>query len=167
MRHGSYHTLTGHYHIYDKPFSTKISSFTIITRSCILGEKVLKMNDCLTYFGAEISNVQILCYFAFSFFKFWIIPSPSCNSFKCTRISKRNGTNFFKILQCCFCDWHIHKLYYSWYEGCRAKELLNLFDTIYTSSIHFSCSKRNSSLLLILLIHFLRSSLWTTTEYIE
>ena len=76
-----------------KLFATKISSFTIITRSCILGEKVLKMNDYLTYFGAEISNVQILCYFAFSFFKFWIIPSPSCNSFKCTRISKRNGTS--------------------------------------------------------------------------
>ena len=93
MWHGSYHTQTGRYHIYDEPFSTKISSFTIITRSCILGDKVLKMNDYLTYFGAEISNVQFLCHFAFSFFKFWIIPSPSCNSFKCTRISKRNGTS--------------------------------------------------------------------------
>ena len=39
--------------------------------------------------------MQFLCHFAFPFFKFWIISSPSCNSFKCTKIPTRNETSFF------------------------------------------------------------------------
>ena len=50
------------------PFATKVSSFSIVIKSCIY-------------------------YFAFPFFKFSIIPLPSCNLFKCARIPTRNGTS--------------------------------------------------------------------------
>ena len=76
-----------------KLFGTKISSFTIVRKSCILGETGFKMNYYLTCLEAESSNAQFLYHFAFPFFKFWIIPSLSCNSFKCTRILTGNGTS--------------------------------------------------------------------------
>ena len=38
-------------------------------------------------------------------------------------------------------EWHIHKLYYLGYERGRAKELLNLFGTVYTFSNSFALSK--------------------------
>ena len=75
-----------------KLFTTKVSSFTIVTKSYILNEAGFKMNDYLTYFEhshkkrkesfrflllcfeAESFNAQFLCHFAFPFFKFWIIP---------------------------------------------------------------------------------------------
>ena len=60
--------------------------------------------------------------------------------------------HFFENLQCCFCDWHIHKLYYSCYERGGAKRHLALYTP---SPIHLPCSKRHSSLLLLPLIHFL------------
>ena len=75
------------------PFATKVSSFSIVIKSCILSEIGFKMNYYLTYFDAESSNAQFLCYFAFPFFKFSIIPLPSCNLFKCARIPTRNGTS--------------------------------------------------------------------------
>ena len=82
-----------------KRFTTKFSIFTICRKICILGEAGLKMNDYLTYFEAEISDAQFSCHFAFSFFRFWITPSPSYNSFKCSRIPTRNGTLLLEILQ--------------------------------------------------------------------
>ena len=39
-----------------KLFTTKISSFTIVTKNCILGDAGFKMNNYLTYFEAESSN---------------------------------------------------------------------------------------------------------------
>ena len=76
-----------------KLFAIKVSNFTIVTKSCILGKAGVKMNDYLTYFEAKSSNAQFLCRFAFPLFKFWIIPSPSCNLFKCTRTPTVNGTS--------------------------------------------------------------------------
>ena len=38
-----------------KLFATVIGSFTIVAKSCILGEAGFKMNDYLTYFETEIS----------------------------------------------------------------------------------------------------------------
>ena len=103
------------------------------------------MNDYLTYFEA---NAQFLCHFAFPLFKFWII-RVSVQGFK-----QETELHFFEILQCCFWDWDIRKLHYSCYERGRAKEHLNLFDTTCTFPIHLPCPKRNSSLLLLALIHF-------------
>ena len=86
-----------------KLFATKVSGSTIVTKSYILGKAGFKMNYYLIYSEAESSNAQFLCHFAFPFFKFWIIPSPSCNSFKCTRrFKQKTELHFFKILQCCF-----------------------------------------------------------------
>ena len=75
-----------------KLFATKVSNFTIVTKSCILGKAGFKMKDFLTYFEAKSSNAQSLCHFAFPLFKFWIIPSP-CNLFKCTRTPTVNRTS--------------------------------------------------------------------------
>ena len=76
-----------------KVFATKVGNVTIVTKSCILAEAGFKMNNYLTWFEAESSNAQYLCHFAFPFFKFWVIVSSSCNSFKCTRIPTGNGTS--------------------------------------------------------------------------
>ena len=51
----------------------------------------------LTYFEAESSNAQFLFHFAFLFFKFWIILSPSCNSFKCTYKESNRKRNFTSL----------------------------------------------------------------------
>ena len=85
-----------------KLFETRVSSFTVVIKSCIFDEAVLKMNDYLTYFEAKSSNTQFLCHFDFTFFKFSIIPSPSCNSFKCARMQQEAELHFFEILQSCF-----------------------------------------------------------------
>ena len=53
-------------------FATKVSSFTIVAKNCILSEAGFKLNDDLTYFEAKSSNVQFLYNFAFPFFKFLI-----------------------------------------------------------------------------------------------
>ena len=47
-----------------KLFARKVSSFTIVRRSCILGDAGFKISDYLTYLETEKSNTKILCRFA-------------------------------------------------------------------------------------------------------
>ena len=113
-----------------KLFATKVGSLIIVTKSCILGEAAFKMNNYLTCFEAESSNAQFLCNFAFPFFKFCIIPSPSYNLFKCTRIPTWKGASLL---------WNSSML------------------LIYPQTVlflYYLCPKRNSRLLLSSLIHF-------------
>ena len=63
-----------------KVFTTKVSSFAIVKKSCVLSEAGFQMNDYLTNFEAESSNPQFLCNFTFLFFKYWIILTPSLPS---------------------------------------------------------------------------------------
>ena len=72
-----------------------------------------------TYFEAESSNAQFSCHFAFPFFKFLIIPSPYCDSFKCTRIPTGNGTSFLNVA---FEIDISHNFYYSCYKSKGALE---------------------------------------------
>ena len=55
-------------------FLTKVSSCTIVTKSCILGKAGFKMNDYLTYIEAEVSNTQF--FLPFRICRFYILDHP-------------------------------------------------------------------------------------------
>ena len=135
-----------------KLFATKVSSFTIVIKSCILIGRI--QNELLF---DQLSNGQLLGHLVFLFFKFWIILAPSCNSFKCTRIPTGNATSLL---------WNCAVLYLRLtypqtvlfllqeYKRGGLKECFNFFGTIYTFSNRFALSKAKKWLTFIILSTF-------------
>ena len=124
-----------------KLFATKVRSFIIVTKSCILGEAGFKMNDYLTYFEAESFNAQLFCHFAFPFFKFWKIQSRSGSFFKWTKIPTGNGTPLVWNSSTLFLRLTYSQTVLFLLLRGQAKENLNLFGTIYTVPNPFALCK--------------------------
>ena len=101
-----------------KHFVSKVSSFTIVAKSCILVEAGFKMND--------YSFPKML----FLSLNFWWFHHILVTQLSVQEFQQETEFHFFKIFQSCFWDWHIHKLYYFYYKESRATDQLILFGTI-------------------------------------
>ena len=124
-----------------KLFATKVRSFIIVTKSCILGEVGFKMNDYLTYFEAESFNAQLFSHFPFPFFKFWKIQSRSDSFIKWTKIPTGNGTPLVWNSSTLFLRLTYSQTVLFLLLRGQAKENLNLFGTIYTVPNPFALCK--------------------------
>ena len=101
-----------------KHFVSKVSSFTIVAKSCILVEAGFRMNDY---------SFPKMLFLSLNFWRFHhiLVTQLSVQGFQ-----QETEFHFFKIFQSCFWDWHIHKLYYFYYKESRATDQLILFGTI-------------------------------------